>query len=201
VPGDVAECGVWAGGAIGLMALVNRRYGRHPRRFHLFDSFEGLPQPAEEDVDVLESFRAEHPELATDDGSDPGRLVAIGACAVPAYGRDPLDDVNDLFQQVLKVDADTYVIHKGWFQDTVPAARAEVGPLALLRLDGDWYESTKTCLEGLFDQLVPGGFLVLDDYGYFSGCTQAVDEFLASRSIPRSELVVEPWGASLRRTA
>jgi hypothetical protein len=200
VAGSVVECGVWAGGAIGLMTLVNRRYGTLPRMFHLFDSFEGLPQPADEDIDVLDAFRVEHPDLTTDDGRDPNRLVAIGACDTPAYGAGPLEDVNDLFRDVLEVDAARYRIHQGWFQQTIPEAKEEVGPIALLRLDGDWYESTKTCLEGLYDQLVPGGYLILDDYGYFDGCTQAVDEFFSARSIPHNHLVVERWGASIRRS-
>jgi O-methyltransferase len=199
IEGDVAECGVWAGGAIGLMTLVNRRYGLRPRTFHLFDSFEGLPQPSAEDIDVLESFRDEHPELETDDGEHPDELVAIGACAASAYNDGPLDDVTDLFDRVLRVDPARYVIHQGWFQNTIPEVQPDLGPLAILRLDGDWYESTKTCLDGLYDNLVPGGFLILDDYGFFAGCTQAIDEFLEQRSIPRSLLHVEAWGASLRR--
>lgn len=199
IEGSVAECGVWAGGAVGLMALVNQRYGVRPRTYHLFDSFEGLPQPAEEDTDVIDSFRDEHPELATDDGLHPDELVAIGACAVPAYGPGPLDDVNDLFGHVLKIPPSSYVIHQGWFQETIPQVRDELGPLAILRLDGDWYESTRTCLEGLYDLITPGGFLILDDYGFFAGCTQAVDEFLPTRGVSPSTLQVEPWGAFLRR--
>lgn len=194
IPGAIAECGVWAGGAIGLMALANRRYGR-PRQLHLFDSFEGLPQPAEQDLDIVDGFRIEHPELAPDDGT--GELVAIGACAVAAYGDNPLADADDLLDRVLEIPAEQYTIHQGWFQDTVAAADA--GPLAILRLDGDWYESTRTCLEGLFDYISPGGFLILDDYGFFAGCSQAVDEFLDGRAIPRSDLHVEHWGAWLRR--
>ena len=197
IDGAIAECGVWAGGAIGLMALANRRHGKRPRKLHLFDSFEGLPQPAAQDLDVIDSFRREHPELDADDGQHPDELVAIGACAVPAYGEGPLDDVYDLFDRVLHIPKDQYVIHQGWFQDTIPGA--DLGPLAILRLDGDWYESTRTCLQGLFDNIAPGGYLILDDYGFFAGCTEAVDEFLGERDIPRTELQVQPWGAFLRR--
>ena len=124
VEGSIAECGVWAGGAIGLMALANRRHGIRPRTLHLFDSFEGLPQPADKDLDVIDSFRLEHPELDVDDGEHPDELVAIGACAVSAYGEGPLDDVHDLFDRVLHIPEDQYVIHQGWFQDTIPDCRA-----------------------------------------------------------------------------
>ena len=75
------------------------------------------------------------------------------------------------------------VIHRGWFQETVPHAAREIGPLAVLRLDGDWYESTRVCLEHLFDNVVEGGVIIIDDYGTFSGCRMATDEFFASRGI------------------
>ena len=70
-----------------------------------------------------------------------------------------LENLTDLFTSVLKLDPRNYVIHKGWFQETVPDASREIGSLALLRLDGDLYDSIKVCLEGLYDHLVPGGFL------------------------------------------
>lgn len=68
IDGAVVECGVWAGGSIGLMACVSKRHGNRGRVFHLFDSFEGLPQPSTEDVDVVNGFREQHPGLAPDDG-------------------------------------------------------------------------------------------------------------------------------------
>jgi O-methyltransferase len=195
ISGNVAECGVWAGGAVGLMATASRHHGTKPRTFHLFDSFEGLPQPSPLDVDVVPDFQAQHPTLDLDRGGEATALVAIGACAAP------LDEVIELFDRVLKVDRDQYVIHKGWFQETVSAARGAVGPLALLRVDGDWYESTLACLNGLYDNLVDNGFLILDDYGFFQGCTQAIDEFLASRGLSLSLLQVERWGAYMRKPA
>jgi hypothetical protein len=176
VDGAIVECGVWSGGGIGLMALASRRYGTAPRTFHLFDSFEGLPQPSVHDEEVLAAFALGHPELVPDDGSDPARLVAIGACE-----GDTIEAVRDLFLRRLRVAEDRVVIHAGWFQDTVPAAAATIGPIAVLRLDGDWYESTKVCIENLYDHVAEGGFVIVDDYGDFTGCRKAVDEFLASR--------------------
>jgi hypothetical protein len=70
---------------------------------------------------------------------------------------------------------------KGWFQDTLPVTRAKIGPIAVLRLDGDWYESTKVCFENLFDQVSNNGFVILDDYFSCFGCKKATDEFLAAR--------------------
>lgn len=184
IPGDIAECGVWAGGTAGLMAAASVRLGSPgARRFHLFDSFEGLPQPSEHDVDVLDEFRRQFPDLPLDAGSDTGSLTAIGACAAP------LEAVHELFDEVLKIDPADVVIHRGWFQETIPAAEPSIGQLSILRIDGDWYESTKVCLEGLFDKVADGGFVLIDDYNEFSGCRQALDEFLADRGV---EAVLEP---------
>ena len=79
VEGAVAECGVWAGGTIGRMASVSKRHQNHDRVFHLFDSFEGLPQPSVHDVDVLDAFQRGHPDLSADDGSGGATLVSIDA--------------------------------------------------------------------------------------------------------------------------
>lgn len=193
VPGDIAECGVWAGGAVGLMHSASHRYGTIARTFHLFDSFEGLPQPSSLDVDVLDDFRKMHPKLDLDEGTEPSKLIPIGACAAP------LDQVIELFDRVLKAKSSEYVIHQGWFQETIAAAVSSIEQLAILRLDGDWYESTLVCLNGLYDKLAVGGFLILDDYGFFQGCTRAVDEFLSSRGISPELLEIEPWGAFMRK--
>lgn len=173
--GSIVECGVWTGGCAALMAIASAEAGG-TREVHLFDSFEGLPQPSPWDVDVLDDFRAAHADLALDDAADPSQLVAIGACA----GAGP-DEVRDLLVARHGIDPARLVMHVGWFQETVPAAAATMGPIALLRLDGDWYESTRVCLEHLYDLVVPGGVVSVDDYGEFVGCARAVDEFLAGR--------------------
>ncbi|HUP59862.1 MAG TPA: TylF/MycF/NovP-related O-methyltransferase [Thermoanaerobaculia bacterium] len=74
-------------------------------------------------------------------------------------------------------------IRKGWFQDTLPSAKHEIGSIAVLRLDGDWYESTRVCLDNLYDLVAPGGYVIIDDYNYWEGCKRAVDEFLAARGL------------------
>ena len=74
--------------------------------------------------------------------------------------------------------------HVGWFQDTLSKEAESIRSIALLRLDGDWYESTKVCLDYLYDKIVDGGFLVIDDYGKWEGCRTAIDEFNASLETP-----------------
>jgi hypothetical protein len=195
VPGDVAECGVWSGGGIGLMALASRRAGNRTRRFHLFDSFEGLPQPSVEDRNVLADFRAQHPDLPLSDAQGAAALQPIGACV----GADA-EAVRDFLTGRLGIAPEQLVFHVGWFQDTVPLARETIGPLAVLRIDGDWYESTRVCLEYLYDNVVPGGLVIVDDYGAFTGCRKAVDEALDQRGIARSRLVpVDEEGVFFRR--
>jgi hypothetical protein len=179
IGGDVAECGVWEAGCIGLMARASERLGGR-RRFHLFDSFVGLPAPTEEDADVS--------------GPKTGELIPVGACV---GAREPAEK---LFRDILGIEPDRAVFHEGWFQDTVPAAAQSIESLAILRVDGDWYESTKICLEGLYDRVVEGGFVMIDDYGMFVGCRQAVDEFLADRGISRSILIpIDAEGVFFRK--
>ncbi len=179
IEGDVVECGVWEAGCIGLMACASERFGGR-RRFHLFDSFVGLPAPTEEDADVW--------------GSKTGELTPVGACV---GAREPAEK---LFYDILGIDRDRAIFHEGWFQDTVPAAAQAIEAVAILRVDGDWYESTKVCLEGLYDRVVDGGFVMIDDYGTFVGCRQAVDEFLADRGIDQSILIpIDAEGVYFRK--
>jgi O-methyltransferase len=79
-------------------------------------------------------------------------------------------------------------IRKGWFKDTLPIAKHEVGPISILRLDGDWYDSVLVGLECLYDLVVPGGYILIDDYGFWEGAQKATDEFRAKRGI-RSPLI------------
>jgi O-methyltransferase len=176
IPGDIVECGVWNGGCIGLMALANKANPGPPRSIQLFDSFEGLPQPSVEDVDVLESFLDHHPTEGLHDDST--SLEAIGACVGSSK-----DSVEQFLVRRLGLSPDELHFHVGWFQDTVPRSVTAIKDIGLLRLDGDWYDSTKVCLEGLFDKVVKGGYVIIDDYGTFQGCRKAVDDFFASRGI------------------
>ena len=165
--GAFVECGAWKGGAAGVMAAVARDEGRG-RRTWVFDSFEGLPEPGPAD------------------GPDAPRWT--GRCAAR------IEEAERLFFDTLRLDRALVLLRKGWFRDTLPAARAEIGPIAVLRLDGDWYESTRTCLENLYDGVAAGGFVILDDYGYWQGFRRAVDEFAAAR---RLDLAIAPLDRSV----
>jgi hypothetical protein len=83
----------------------------------------------------------------------------------------------------------------GWFHETLPTARERIGPTAILRIDCDWYASVRACLDNLYDQVVDGGFVVLDDYFAYDGCAVAVHEFLGNRRLAhRIESIVGDWG-------
>ncbi|HKP94907.1 MAG TPA: TylF/MycF/NovP-related O-methyltransferase [Fibrobacteria bacterium] len=167
IPGAFVECGVWKGGCIGLMATVARDYASN-RKIILFDSFEGLPEPTAEDgVEAVEYSG----------GRTTGALKAIDQCVAP------LDVVKELFFDRLHIDEKNVEFRKGWFQDTVPGSGPSVGPIAIIRLDGDWYDSIMVCLEGLYDQVVSGGYIVIDDYQFWEGCRKAVDDFIAKRNL------------------
>jgi O-methyltransferase len=162
IPGSFVECGVWRGGCAGVMAAQSI-----DRFLHLFDSFEGLPEPTEADGKNAISYS---------DGRSSGNLKTISKCV------GTVEDVQALFR-TLDVDMGRVVFHRGWFEHTVPSAAPSLGPIALLRLDGDWYESTKVCLENLYDLVVPGGVVILDDYNVWEGCQKATDEFRSARKI------------------
>jgi hypothetical protein len=123
-----------------------------------FDSFEGMPKPAPED------------------GKDTAEIEGDALKA-------SVSDVEELIFTKLKLLKEKNRIVKGWFQDTIPGVKNEIGPIAILRMDADWYEATKFCLDQLFDQVVPGGYFIFDDYSRWQGCKKAVDEFLEKRGL------------------
>jgi O-methyltransferase len=170
VPGAFVECGVWRGGCSGAMAYAGRK---NSRLIHLFDSFEGLPEP----VSAVDGALS----VQYSDNRARGELKAIGQCVAP------IEDVRTLLS-VLRIDFSKVVFHKGWFQDTLPTDAQSIGSIAVLRLDGDWYESTKVCLNYLYDKVSPGGYVIIDDYGHWEGCKRAIDEFFQVRRI-KAELV------------
>lgn len=154
VIGDVVECGCARGGSAALMALTLKQLEAR-RPLWLFDTFEGLPAPTSDDPDY---------EIAD---------LFTGSCL------GPIEEVQQLFER-LQVFEQVHLV-KGLFQETLP--RSDIRQIALLHIDGDWYESVKTCLDHLYDRVTPGGIIQLDDYGYWKGARKAVDEFLERRSI------------------
>ena len=154
IPGDVVECGAARGGSAALMALTLQRLGAS-RKVWLFDTFEGLPAPTANDPDF---------EIAD---------LFTGTCI------GTLDEVRGLFQRLNVIDGVEFV--KGLFQETLPVA--PISQIALLHIDGDWYDSVKACLDHLYDKVVPNGIVQFDDYGYWKGAQRAVNEFLEQRGI------------------
>ncbi len=161
VPGNFVECGVAAGGSSALMAWVISKYSHIPRKIFSFDTFEGMPEPG-----VFDQFQGIEAN-ATGWGT--------GTCAAP---------VRSLMGVATKLSVqDKIVPVKGFFQDTLPVKRSEIGQIAMLHLDADWYESTKVILDNLFDQIVESGVLQVDDYGHWEGCKRAVHEFEQARGL------------------
>ncbi len=146
---------------------------------HLFDSFEGIPEPDSE----VDGDRAVEEALRYGTGVD-GRVVAN-----PQFydnmgrGVGTVEDNRALLEDVVGYEPAYVHFHVGFFQETIPLAAPEIGAIAILRLDGDWFASTKVALDHFYDKVVPGGLILIDDYGAYAGCRRAVDEFLGERGL------------------
>jgi O-methyltransferase len=171
IPGCLVECGVWNGGSAGMAAVALD----DSRDVWLFDSWEGLPEPGDFDTSVTGIRR----EKGWDLGS--------------------IDNVERLLFHKLSIDQSRVHVVQGWFEETLRAHRRKVGAIALLHLDGDWYESTKCCLEELYDQVSPGGYIIIDDYGYWMGCRKAVDEFLEANRLGASLMIIDETAVFLEK--
>jgi FtsZ-binding cell division protein ZapB len=166
IPGDLAECGVWRGGSCMMMARALLASGSCDRRILLFDTFEGHPEPdPERDIDLWGNSGHDEWRRETSDG------------AVKGWGLASLDEVRENMQST-GYPGDKLAYIKGAVEETVPVNIPD--RLGLLRLDTDWYESTRVALVHLYPRLVPGGVLILDDYGHYQGQRQAVDEYFAA---------------------
>ena len=162
IPGAVVECGVWRGGSMHAVARTLDARGDHSRELYLFDTFEGMTEPTEKD--------------ARHDGRTASDLLAASTrekSAVWAYAS--LDDVQAAFRDV-PYPAERVHYVRGPVEETVPVQAP--GQIAILRLDTDWYESTKHEFDHLYSRLVPGGVLLIDDYGWWAGSRLATQEFL-----------------------
>jgi len=180
VPGSFVECGVWKGGAVGLMALANIKHGLERRHMHLFDSFQEICEP-DESVDgeeVIERVRKKVGNISLD-----GKLEPLTGVYDSIGGPGTLEENQELLEKTLGYESDYLHYHVGWFQETLPDVSPELGDIAILRLDGDWYASTKICLEYLYAKVVSGGFVIIDDYGAYEGCRKAVDEFIEENQL------------------
>ena len=154
VDGCVVECGTWRGGMIAGIADV---LGPE-RRYFLYDSYEGLP-PA-----------------GKDDGE--GAVYWQSNTTSPTYYDNCTASEDEARTAMSRSAARDYQIVKGWFEQTLPVA-GPTEPIALLRMDADWYESTVSILDNLASRVVPGGMIIVDDYYVWEGCTKAVNEYAA----------------------
>lgn len=169
IRGDFVECGVFAGCHPAIMMYVNKQEWTTPTRaVHLFDSFQGIPRAGPRDDHTITELIGDVKD---------GALVSTGhsVCSVEQVEAH-LKEWGMWLEGCLR-------FHVGWFQSTVPLAadgELKLRGIAVLRLDGDLYESTKVCLEHLYPLVRSGGFVIIDDYA-LHGCKAAVDEYLDGR--------------------
>jgi O-methyltransferase len=169
VEGAYAECGVWRGGSSMLVALTLMHFGDHDRQLYLYDTYEGMSEPTENDLD----FQGNTAKILLN-GVEKSAEANVWCFA----------DLDDVSQNMASTGYPLGNIHliKGMVENTIPSQAPKDG-IALLRLDTDWYESTKHELEYLYPALVSNGVLVIDDYGHWAGCRKAVDDYFQDRKI------------------
>lgn len=157
VAGCVIECGTWRGGMIAGIADV---LGPE-REYFLFDSFEGLPPPRDIDGAAARAWQAN--------------------VSGPLYYNNGRASEDEARQAMRMSSARRFTLVKGWFDRTLPQF-APPAPIALLRIDADWYDSVKVCLTSLHAHMAEDGLIIIDDYGAWDGCVKATHEFLHSLS-------------------
>jgi len=170
IEGDIVECGVWRGGSVMAAALTLIQLGAVDRRFFLYDTFTGMPQPSEWD-------------RASASGVEPAAYFQERQTEGDASDWC-LANVEDVRANLATVayDQDQFILAKGKVEDTIPGLLP--GPIAILHLDTDWYASTRHEMEHLMPRVVSKGALIVDDYYYWSGSRDAVDEYLERHQIP-----------------
>jgi hypothetical protein len=176
IPGDIVETGVWRGGAGILARAVLKAHEVTDRKVILADSFEGLPPPDGDKypADQNSNFH-EFPELAVS-----------------------LEQVRANFDRFGLLD-EQVVLVKGWFKDTMRTLPTE--QIAVLRLDGDMYQSTIDPLNHLFDRISPGGWIIVDDYDVVEACRAAVTDFLVERSLKVDIIPIDGVGVYFQKNS
>lgn len=174
VEGDLIETGVWRGGAVIFMRAILKAYGVTDRSVWAADSFEGLPVP------------------------DPHRYPADAGDTHHRYSglQVGVDQVRHNFERYGLLD-DQVRFLVGWFKDTLPAAPIE--RLAVLRLDGDMYESTMQAIDVLYPKLSPGGYCIVDDYGNVPGCKRAIHDYRDAHGITEPVEDIDGFGVYWRK--
>jgi len=175
--GNFVECGVARGGSSILLAIVIKKFSKSNRKLYSFDTFEGMPEPKE--VDKHEGIEADKTGWGT------------GTCD---GGLENLNKLSEKFGVT-----DIIIPVQGLFQETLPKIKEKVSSIALLHLDGDWYDSTKVVLENLYENVVENGFIQIDDYGYWEGCKKAVDEYALKRNLEFSLHKIDSTGVWMKK--
>lgn len=175
IPGDFIETGVWRGGACIFMRAILAAYGNRDRRVWVADSFAGLPPP--------------NPDEYPADAGDTHHIIKTLAV--------PLEEVKENFSRYNMLD-ERVIFLKGWFKDTLPSAPIE--KLAILRLDGDMYESTIQALDALYHRLSPGGFTIIDDYNQ-PHCRMAVTDFRNRHGSTEQIVEIDERGVFWRKSS
>ncbi len=168
-PGAFAECGVWRGGSVLAMILTLQELGREDRDVYLYDTFEGMTAPTDKDISSFDP-----PALATWQSAQQQSERPWSEFFDPAHFDEHRVRAT---LEATGYPAERLHFVRGPVEETLPAQAPE--RLALLRLDTDWYESTRHELEHLYPRLEPGGILIIDDYGHWEGARRAVDEYFA----------------------
>jgi hypothetical protein len=169
IPGAFAECGVWRGGSVLAMILTLQAHGRSDRDIYLYDTFEGMNEPTEHDVSRTEGQALSEWRAAQRSGARPW---------ADWFGADVFDEAG-VRALVLSTGYPEARVHfvRGPVEQTLPSIAPD--RLALLRLDTDWYESTRHELVHLYPRLSENGVLIIDDYGHWEGARRAVDEYFS----------------------
>lgn len=174
VPGAFAECGVWLGGSVLAMLLQLRKLGVDNRDIVLYDTFEGMTAPTEHDSSGYDPHAQEIWQYSEQKGQ----------LAWNDWFKPEVFNLDRVRQLLLSTGYPSQRLHfvKGKVEETLPAQAPD--QIALLRLDTDWYESTRHELLHLYPRISQGGVLIIDDYGHWDGCRKAVDEYFATQAKP-----------------
>ncbi|NIA06861.1 MAG: macrocin O-methyltransferase [Actinobacteria bacterium] len=168
IEGAIVECGVWKGGSAMAMALTLNELGHNQRDIYLYDTFSGMNAPTEADVTYkgVQAHKQFSEERISADSSD--------------WCLSPIEEVKKNVYST-GYPSDRFHFVEGKVEDTISEQAPE--RIALLRLDTDWYESTKHELTHLFPRVSPMGVIIIDDYGYWQGARQAVDEYISENDL------------------
>ena len=168
IRGAVVECGVWRGGNVMLTKMICNKTN-FQRSFYLYDTFTGMAEPSDIDVSVEgKAAKAQYKKSIRNEYNE--------------WCLASLEDVQQNFREFGLLSKDVFFV-EGKVEDTLLVTENLPDEIALLRLDTDWYESTKIELEVLYPRLVSGGILIIDDYGFWKGSRKAVDEYFSNKII------------------